>query len=205
MVRPLQAGPAGPAPALRATLEGVSATEIVVFDLETTGLSPEKDAVVEIGAVRVVNGAVAEHLKYETLVRPTTPDGAPMRIPWHAQRVHGITDEMVRDAPTIGEVLPDFLDWVGGRAVVAHNIGFDGGFMRANARRLGLKWNPAAELCTVKLSRRAFPKERAHNLTVLAERLGLTFAPGGRHRSFGDVQVTAQAYLQLMELLAVQA
>lgn len=175
---------------------------VVVFDLETTGLSPERDGIVEIGALRIVDGQVAGHLKYETLVRPTDADGRLIRIPWSAQKVHGISDEMVRDAPTIREVLPAFLDFVSDSPVVAHNVAFDGGFMRANAARLGLSWRPAAEVCTVQLSRRAFPKERAHNLTVLAERLGLEFAPGGRHRSFGDVQVTAQAYLHLMNRLA---
>ena len=181
-----------------ATLKGVN---VVVFDLETTGLSPEKDGIVEIGAVRIVNGRVDETLRYETLVKPTNALGDVIRIPWYTERIHGISDEMVRDAPTIAEVMPEFIEFVSGSAVVAHNIGFDGGFMRANAARLGLSWSPAAEFCTVQLSRKAFPKERAHNLTVLAERLGLNFAPGGRHRSFGDVQVTAQAYVQLLELL----
>ncbi len=178
---------------------------VVVFDLETTGLSPEKDGIVEIGAVRIVGNRIDETLKYETLVRPTTATGETIRIPWYAERVHGISDAMVRSAPTIDEVLPEFLEFVAGDAVVAHNIGFDGGFMRANARRLGLNWSPAAELCTVQLSRRAFPRERSHNLTMLAERLGLEFAPGGRHRSYGDVQVTAQAYLQLLQRLGQPA
>lgn len=177
--------------------------DVVVFDLETTGLSPERDGIVEIGAVRVVEGRIEEHLKYETLVRPTNMLGDPMLIPWQAQRVHGISNEMVRHAPTIAQVLPEFIEFVAGSPVVAHNIGFDGGFMRANAKRLGLDWNPAAEYCTVQLSRRAFPRERAHNLSILAQRLGLEFAPGGRHRSFGDVQVTAQAYVQLLERLKV--
>lgn len=175
--------------------------DVVVFDLETTGLSPEKDAVVEIGAVRIVNGRIEESLRYETLVKPTNAAGEVIHIPWYTQRIHGISDAMVRDAPSIAKVMPEFIDFVGGSAVVAHNMGFDGGFMRANAARLGLAWRPAAEFCTVQLSRRAFPRERAHNLTVLAERLGLNFAPGGRHRSFGDVQVTAQAYVRLMDML----
>ncbi len=174
---------------------------VVVFDLETTGLSPEHDAIVEIGAVRVIEGQVYESLKYETLVRPTNMYGEEVMIPWRAQQVHGISNEMVRHAPTIAEVMPEFIEFVGVAAVVAHNIGFDGSFMRANAKRLGLSWKPSAEYCTVQLSRRAFPKERAHNLTVLAERLGLSFAEGGRHRSFGDVQVTASAYVQLLERL----
>lgn len=175
--------------------------DVVVFDLETTGLSPAKDGPVEIGALRIVGGQLDETLKFETLVRPTDAEGRILPIHWRAQQVHGISDQMVQSAPTIAQVLPEFLDFVGDSAVVAHNIGFDGGFMRANAARLGLNWRPAAELCTVQLSRRTFPGERAHNLTVVAERLGLTFAPGGRHRSFGDVQVTAQAYLQMTERL----
>ncbi|AXG98954.1 3'-5' exonuclease [Deinococcus wulumuqiensis] len=175
--------------------------DVVVFDLETTGFSPASAAIVEIGAVRIVGGRIDEALKFETLVRPTRPDGSVLSIPWQAQQVHGISDEMVRSAPTIEQALPGFLDFVGGSAVVAHNVGFDGSFMRAGAGRLGLSWAPERELCTMQLSRRAFPRERAHNLTILAERLGLEFAPGGRHRSYGDVQVTAQAYLRLRELL----
>lgn len=180
--------------------------DLVVFDLETTGLSPERDAIVEIGALRLAGGGLGGGHgvggeRYSALVRPTTPAGDPRPIPWQAQRVHGISDEMVREAPTIGEVLPSFLDFVGGAAVVAHNVSFDSGFLRANAARLGLRWAPPAELCTVQLSRRTFPRERSHNLGAVAERLGLTFAPGGRHRSLGDVEVTAQAYLRLSELL----
>lgn len=178
---------------------------VVVFDLETTGLSPERDAIVEIGGLRIRDGRVEGSERFETLVRPVGARGEPLRIPWHAQRVHGISDEMVREAPHLADVLPRFLDFVGGSAVVAHNIGFDGGFMRAAARRHGLIWAPAAEHCTVQLSRRAFPGERAHNLDVLAGRLGLSFARGGRHRSFGDVQVTAEAFVRLMERLKVEA
>lgn len=176
---------------------------VVVFDLETTGLSPERDAIVEIGALRVVDGRVVESERFETLVRPQNAAGEVLPIPWQARRVHGISDAMVQDAPELGQVLPEFLDFVGRSAVAAHNIGFDSSFMRAAARRCGLVWAPPAEYCTVQLSRRAFPRERTHNLDVLAQRLGLTFAPGGRHRSLGDVQVTAEAFVRLMERLSV--
>lgn len=175
--------------------------EFVVFDLETTGLSPEKDAIVEIGALRVVDGAVQEAQRFESLVRPLDAGGQALSIPWYASKVHGITDQMVQDAPVLGEVLPEFLAFVGGAGVVAHNIAFDSGFMRVSAQRHGLVWNPPQQLCTVQLSRRAFPRERSHNLDALAQRLGLEFASGARHRSFGDVQVTAQAFIQLSRLL----
>ncbi|MDL2343443.1 3'-5' exonuclease [Deinococcus sp. MIMF12] len=178
---------------------------VVVFDLETTGLSPERDAIVEIGAMRVRDGRVREDERFETLVRPVSGEGFPLRIPWRAQQVHGISDAMVRGARELGDVLPEFLDFVGDSAVVAHNIGFDGGFLRAATRRHGLRWAPAAEHCTLQLSRRAFPSERSHKLDLLAARLGLEFAPGGRHRSLGDVRVTAEAYVRLMERLRVGA
>lgn len=178
---------------------------VVVFDLETTGLSPERDAIVEIGALRVVDGQVVEEGRFESLVRPLNAAGELLRIPWHAQRVHGISDEMVRGAPHLADVLPQFLDFVGTSPVVAHNAGFDCGFMRAAARRHGLVWSPPQEHCTVQLSRRAFPGERSHKLDLVAQRLGLSFAPGGRHRSIGDVQVTAEAYVRLLERLKVGA
>jgi len=178
---------------------------VVVFDLETTGLSPERDAIVEIGALRVVDGRVVEAERFESLVRPVNAAGQPLRIPWHAQRVHGISDGMVRDAPHLADVLPGFLAFVGDSPVVAHNVGFDSGFMRAATRRHGLLWSPPQEYCTMQLSRRAFPGERSHKLDLLAQRLDLSFAPGGRHRSFGDVQVTAEAFVRLMERLRVGA
>lgn len=179
--------------------------EYVVFDLETTGLSPERDAIVEIGAMRVSGGRVIEDSAYQTLVRPLNEHGQLMRIPWHASRVHGISDKMVEKAPTLAEVLPEFLDYVGNSPVVAHNAGFDCGFMRAAAKRHGLKWTPRDELCTVQLSRRAFPSERGHRLELLAERFGLDFETGGRHRSLGDVRVTAHAFVRLMDRLAAGA
>lgn len=173
--------------------------EYVVFDLETTGLSPEKDAIVEIGAMYVRAGEVVETPHFHALVNPQR------EIPWYATRVHGIRNAHVQGAPTLGEVLPAFLDFVGDRPVVAHNAPFDGGFMRAAASRCGLHWSPRAEICTVQLSRRAFPRERSHNLDLLAQRFGLSWEAGDRHRSLGDVRVTAHAFLRLQEQLGAQA
>ncbi len=178
--------------------------DYVVFDLETTGLSPERDAVVEIGAVYVRGGQVLGTPHFHRLVNPERD------IPWRASQVHGIRARDVRDAPTLREVLPEFLDFVDGRAVVAHNVGFDAGFMRAAAKRYGLLWQPSAEICTAQLSRRAFPGERGHTLDALARRCGLKFGehgPGeyGRHRSLGDVRVTAHAFVDLCRRLGLSA
>lgn len=175
-------------------------TEVVVFDLETTGFSTITDAIVEIGALKIIGDKITD-MKYETLVHPTDANGRTISIPRRAQAVHNISDDMVKDAPTIDEVLPAFLEFVGGAKVVAHNLSFDTRFMLAVTKRFGLSWQPRDECCTLHLSRCAFPRERTHNLGALAERLGLTFAAGGRHRSFGDVEVTAQAYLRLSAML----
>ena len=180
-------------------------SEYVVFDLETTGLSPERDAIVEIGAMRVRGGQVQAHEVFQTLVKPQDAQGNTLSIPWYTVRVHGINDQMVRSAPQLNEVLPQFLEFVGGAAVVAHNVAFDSGFIRAGAARHGLLWQPAREVCTVQLSRRAFPQERGHKLDAVASRLGLEFEPGGRHRSMGDVRVTAEAFVRLMERLELAA
>ena len=168
--------------------------EYVVFDLETTGLSPEKDAILEIGALYVQGNAVLDAPHFHSLVNPERS------IPWYASRVHGIRDSHVRGAPTLAEILPQFLSFVGDRPVVAHNAGFDCGFMRAATKRYGLTWLPREEICTLQLSRRAFPKERSHKLDLLASRFGLAFEDGERHRSLGDARVTAHAFLRLREL-----
>ena len=189
----------GPVPA------ALVGSEYVVFDLETTGLSPERDAIVEIGAVRIRGGQVQHHEVFQTLVKPQDALGQTMSIPWYTVRVHGISDAMVTGAPRLGEVLPAFLEFVGGAAVVAHNVAFDSGFIRAGAARHGLVRKPVRELCTVQLSRRAFPHERGHKLDAVASRLGLEFGAGGRHRSLGDVRVTANAFVLLMQRLEMAA
>jgi DNA polymerase-3 subunit epsilon len=171
------------------------ATEAVVFDLETTGLSAEKDAIVEVGAVVVRDGRVQEGESFHTLVHPGRS------IPWYVTKVHGIRDGMVAGSPTIAEVLPAFLDFVGGRPLVAHNAGFDASFVIANAARLGLP-PPSRFVCTMRLSQEVFPRERRHNLGALCERLRLK--PSDRHRALADAEMTARAFLLLQRLLAAR-
>ena len=98
----------------------------VVFDLETTGFSPVKDKIIEIGAVKVEEGKITD--KFSTFVNPKVP------IPFEITRLTSITDEMVMNAPTIEEVLPEFLEFIDGAALVAHNAGFDVGFIEQNCR-----------------------------------------------------------------------
>lgn len=164
----------------------------VVFDLETTGLSPERDAILEIGAMRVTDGRITG----ETFERFVNPG---VRIPYFITRINGITDRMVARAPAIGAVLPEFLDWVGDAQLVAHNAAFDMGFLHVNSRRLGLS-APLRATCTVELSRRLYPRERQHGLDAVCERLALT-PNGSRHRALTDVELTARAFLHFQTLL----
>jgi DNA polymerase III subunit epsilon len=168
--------------------------QYVIFDLETTGLSPAKDAILEIGAMVVSNGVVTDEV-FERFVQPGRS------IPWFITRINGITDAMVRGADRIDQVLPEFLEFVAGRTLVAHNASFDLGFVQHNANRLGLE-APVRALCTVELSRRVFPLERSHSLDAVCDRLG--FKPTTRHRALADVELTAMAFLEFQKRL-VQA
>jgi DNA polymerase III subunit epsilon len=165
--------------------------EFVIFDLETTGLSSERDAIVEIGAM-VVRDEQMTTETFETLVHPQRS------IPFYVSKIHGITDRMVQGAPSIDKALPQFLEFVAGRQLVAHNASFDMGFIRASAARLGLE-APVRATCTVQLSKRAFPSESRHNLDAICARLGLRAST--RHRALADVEVTALAFLEFRRRL----
>ncbi len=165
----------------------------VVFDLETTGLSPTSDGILEIGALVIQDGVITGE-RFQRLVNPGFP------IPYYITRINGINDRMVSDAPTIGRVLPEFLEFVRGANLVAHNASFDLGFLHANSRRLNLI-APVQATCTMELSRRLYPRERRHNLDAVCERLALQVS--NRHRAMADVELTAQAFLRFQDMLSL--
>lgn len=165
----------------------------VVFDLETTGLSPTTDEILEIGALVVRDGRVVRDERFQTLVRPTRPISVEVSL------IHGIRDEHVAGAPPLAEALPAFLRFVDGRPLVAHNAGFDLSFLRAAGSRLGLPV-PAGAHCTMVLSRRCFPRERRHNLASACARLGVL--PSGAHRALADVEATAELFVRLSSITA---
>jgi DNA polymerase III subunit epsilon len=169
--------------------------EYVVFDLETTGLSPwAGDEIIEIGAMKIFGNQLDEDNVFHTLVNPKR------MIPEEATRVNGITNDMVAAAPTLDQVIPKFLDFIGTAWLVAQNAKFDMSFLM----KYLVQWNIRRDLevyDTVHFSRRAFPAENRHNLDKICERLGLCVKPGDRHRSMGDVKLTAQAFLHLRDKL----
>ncbi|MBO5670722.1 MAG: PHP domain-containing protein, partial [Clostridia bacterium] len=165
--------------------------EVVVFDIETTGLSAQTCKITEIGAVRVKKGEVLE--VYSTLVNPGVP------IPEDVVRLTGITDEMVADARPISEVLPEFFAFIGDRMLIAHNAAFDVGFIRAAAEELGLPFGNSY-LDTVAVSRYVNPELKKHKLNVLAEYFNL--GDFNHHRASDDAEILARIYYCMIRKLA---
>ena len=160
---------------------------LAFVDIETTGGPAQRESITEIGIVQVDEDGVRE---WSTLVRPES------RIPDYIQRLTGIDDAMVADAPRFADIADEVFDRLDGRLFVAHNARFDHGHLRAAFRRAGLDMRPQV-LCTVKLSRRLFPDHRRHSLDHLIERHGLVVAD--RHRALGDAQLLWQFWQQIHE------
>jgi DNA polymerase-3 subunit epsilon len=161
----------------------------VVVDLETTGFSPARDRVIEIGAVAVEGGGIVE--EFHSLIDPGRT------VPGQAQRVHGITDEMLRGQPLPDEILPDFHRFIGQSRLVAHNAPFDLGFLRGEFARLGFGLANRYH-CTLQLSRRALPSLPNHRLETVARHLfGRLDDKERLHRALADARLTARVWMAL--------
>lgn len=171
------------------SLEG----DFVVFDIETTGFSPVNNRIIEIGAVKVSGGQVTE--RFSTFVNPQVP------IPFEIEKLTGIRDEMVMEAPPIEEVLPEFLEFCTGCVPVAHNAGFDMSFIMENARRQGL---PAefTYVDTVGIARVLLPNQSKHTLDAVAKTLNISLE--NHHRAVDDAECTAWIFVKFVKMLAEQ-
>lgn len=158
---------------------------IAFVDLETTGGSVAEHRITEIGIVQAGPGGVS---RWSTLVNPE------QSIPPFIQSLTGITDEMVRHAPTFASLAGELLERLDGRLFVAHNASFDRGFLRGEFQRAGFAFNPDV-LCTVKLSRALWPHEKRHGLDALIERHALE--PLARHRASADADLLWQFWQRL--------
>lgn len=166
---------------------------LTVFDIETTGLDPKRGhRIIEIGAIRVEQGRIDQTKTFSSLVNPECP------IPPDAKRIHRITDDTVREAPTIMTVLPTFLAFAKDSTLVAHNAAFDMGFLEVEKEYCwGYVQLPPC-LCTMVLSQSLLHTAFRHSLDALCERFSLPLPPD-RHRAMADVLLTAQVLLQLLE------
>ena len=151
---------------------------LIFLDLETTGATATHDRITEIGLVEVTDGKIVG--KWSQLVNPEES------IPPFIQSLTGISNDMVRDAPTFDELAPALYERLQGKLLIAHNVRFDYGFLKNEFARVGLPYRSRV-LCTAKLSRKLFPEHRRHNLDSLIERWQLTCT--ARHRALGDAEV----------------
>lgn len=158
-----------------------------IIDTETTGMHPSYARIIDIGIIRVEQGVVVK--RYETLVNPGEP------IPRIITRLTGITDEIVKDAPSFSDVALEVEKHLAGAVFVAHHAAFDYGFVKHEMFRAGIDWS-AESLCTVLLSRKLFPGERSHSLEAIIERYGI--GVDERHRALPD----AEAVLEFMESIS---
>ncbi|MDO5133288.1 MAG: PolC-type DNA polymerase III, partial [Eubacteriales bacterium] len=166
---------------------------VVVFDLETTGFSPEKNRIIEFGAVRIVNGKVTD--RFSQFVNPKVP------IPFRITQLTGISDAMVLNAKTIDLVMPFFLRFCEGALLVGHNVGFDIGFVKANADRLGLPCS-FTTLDTLGMARALLPGHAKYTLDAVAKLLGVPLE--NHHRAVDDAACTADIFLKMLPLLQEQ-
>lgn len=166
--------------------------EFVVFDVETTGLSPtDGDRIVEIAAMKIKNGKLVD--RFHSLVNPKR------LIPSQATNVHNITDDMVADAPFSADVLPQMLTFIGGACVAGHNVRFDLGFVGYELAMIGRKFNdgtPAID--TLKMARELLPYLSNHKLAYLSRSLGVVVSE--THRAMADVDLTVQVLFRMIEM-----
>lgn len=168
------------------------APEYVVFDLETTGISCADDKIIEISAVKAEKEQPIR--EFSSLINPG------IHIPAPATKVNGITDEMVKDAPSIDKILPLFLDFIGDLPLVGHNIhSFDLKFIDRETNALYGKVLSNAHIDTLTLANYCLPKLPRHRLTDLADYYGISAE--GAHRALNDCRMNRQIYELLGEQL----
>ncbi len=163
---------------------------LAFVDLETTGATATADRITEIGIVEVDEHGVRE---WSSLVNPGTP------ISGFIERLTGISNAMVADAPPFEDLAAEVRERLEGRLFIAHNARFDYGFLKNEFKRAGLDFR-ATVLCTVKLSRKLFPQHAKHNLDSLIERHGLTVS--SRHRALGDARLIQQFWTRVQAEIA---
>lgn len=162
----------------------------VVFDLETTGFSSERNKIIEIGAVKVKDGAITD--RFSSFVNPEVP------IPFNIEQLTSIKDDMVLDAPKMEEILPEFMEFCKDAIMVAHNAEFDMSFISKNCERLNLPCEYTV-IDTVALARILLPNLNRFKLDTVAKALGISL--DHHHRAVDDAACTAEIFMKFIQML----
>lgn len=176
------------------TLKGKSTIDLlsdyIIFDIETTGLDSSYDEVIEIGAIKVKNNKIVS--KFNSLVKPKN------EIDEYITELTGITNEMVKDAPTIEEILPDFMNYIGNDILIGHNVNFDINFIYDNLYRNKFDVLTNDFIDTMRISRKLLPELPHHRLIDLAKYFKIDST--NNHRSLKDCEITMIVYENLKEI-----
>ena len=162
----------------------------VVFDLETTGFSAEVDRIIEIGAVKISGGKIVD--RFSTFVNPEIP------ISFRIEKLTGINDSMVLNAPKINEIMGEFLEFCKDAVLVAHNAEFDTSFIANKAEKMGIKVKNTI-IDTVLLAQFVIPNLHNYKLDTLCKHLGVSLE--NHHRAVDDAAATADMFIKLVEML----
>ena len=165
----------------------------VVFDLETTGLSARYDKIIEFGAVKIVGGTLVDRL--DIIINPG------VHIPEKIQKITNLNDNMVKDKPTIGEVMPQILDFIGDSILVTHNASFDFSFLNEALKNLNQPILTNGVIDTLALSRYLYPDSRNHRLGTLCRRLEVKYEEERAHRADYDAYVLNEVWHIILALL----
>ncbi len=150
----------------------------VIFDTETTGFSPINDRVIEIGAVKVRDGKKLDEKTW--LLNPQRS------IPWYVEKVHNISADMLKDKPTFVEAYPEFLEFIDGSVLIAHNAPFDIRMMSAEAKRAGMPAPKNAVLDSLSIFRNWYPEMKSHQLGDIIDFLNISSEGMHAHRATDD-------------------
>ena len=154
----------------------------LAFDVETTGLSPESDEIIEIGALKVQDGKVCD--RFITFVKPSEP------VSERITEITGITNEMLQDAAPKEKVIPAFLDFCGDEVLIGHNLPFDYGFVKNQAKLFGLSFEKQG-IDTLKIARSVHKGRQSNSLEALCTRYSIVNSSA--HRAYHDALATAEA------------
>ena len=166
-------------------------TTYCVLDLETTGFSATTEKITEVGIMKLKNGEVVD--EFSCFVNPEK------HIPERVTEVTNITDEMVKDAETIDKVFPKILEFLGDSVIVAHNAGFDVGFLKQTAKNLGYEFD-YTYIDTLSLAKDLFPDYKKYKLGKIAENLGIKVEVA--HRALDDVDTTVKVFKVMLDILS---